>query len=296
MNKPEIDAFLSVCRHKNISKAAEELFINQSSLSTRIKMLEDRLGCPLLLRSKGKREITLTAEGQSLYELALQYQEIVDKMVSVGKGNVADELRISAINSVGNYLMPPVFQRFIETHPNIQLTIQDMEAEMACSSIIRGKTDMAFSTGKMETDQIAATPFMREPFVVICSADSDYPEKVTLQDLPVWDEVYIKWSAEYRFWHQSNFGDVQHQFELELMGQIGLFVSMPGKWAIVPKSIANHFCAYNNLRQCTPDFSIPNRSIYILRHRDKAESVCIHYFIDTLREVLYDQYGDCFTI
>lgn len=100
----------------------------------------------------------------------------------------------------------------------------------------------------------------------------------------------------YRFWHQSIFGDAQHQFELELMGQIALFVSMPGKWAIVPKSIANHFCTYNKLRQCTPDFSIPNRSIYILRHRDKAESVCIHYFIDTLREVLYDQYGDCFIV
>lgn len=296
MNKLEIDAFLSVCRHKNISKAAEELFINQSSLSTRLKMLEDRLGCPLLLRSKGKREISLTAQGQAFYDLALQYQDITDKMFSVGQRDMVDELRISAINSVGNYLMPPVFRRFIEYHPNIQLTIQDMEAEMACSSIIRGKTDMAFSTGKMETDQIVATPFMREPFVIICASESVYPDTVNLEDLPTWEEVYIKWSAEYRFWHQSTFGDAPHQFELELMGQIALFVSQPGKWAIVPKSIADHICADSNLRQCIPAFHIPNRSIYILRHRDNAKSKCILYFIDTLREVLQNQYGGYFTI
>ena len=292
MNKLEIEAFLSVCRHKNISKAAEELFINQSSLSTRIKALEDRLKCPLLLRSKGKREITLTAQGQAFYNLALQYQEIVDKMASVGRGGVEDELRISTINSIGNYMMPPVFRRFIAEYPHIELTVQDMEAEMACTSIIRGKTDIAFSTGKMETDQIVAVPFMREPFTVICSQDFSCTDTVTLENLPAWDEVYIKWSAEYNFWHQSTFGSQSHNFELELMGQIDLFVSHPGKWAIVPESVADCLCKSSGLRQCTPDFPIPTRNIYILHHRDTAESPCIRNFLDVMREELKEKYED----
>ena len=116
MTKQEIEAFLSICRHKNISKAAEELYISQSSLSTRLKMLEDRLGCALLLRSKGKREITLTTQGLAFYDLALQYQSVLEKMSSVGQGDVVDKLRISVINSVGNYLMPAVFRRFTERY------------------------------------------------------------------------------------------------------------------------------------------------------------------------------------
>jgi len=292
VNKLEIEAFLSVCRHKNISKAAEELFINQSSLSTRIKALEDRLECPLLLRGKGKREITLTAQGQAFYNLALQYNDIVDKMVSVGKNSDSDEFRISAINSVGNYMLPPVFRRFIEKHPHIRLTVQDMEAEMATASIIRGRTDIAFSTGKVETDQIVATPFMREPYVIICAADSSYPETVSLEDLTPWNEVYIKWSAEYRFWHQSVLGENSHNFTLELMGQIYLFVSQPEKWAIVPKSIADGICAATGLRQCTPDFQIPARALYLLRHRDTAESASIRNFLDTVREVMGSEYGE----
>ena len=296
MNKLEIDAFLSVCRHKNISKAAEELFINQSSLSTRLKMLEDRLGCPLLLRSKGKREIALTAQGQTLYNLALQYEDIVDKMVSVGKGNVADELRVSVINSVGNYMMPPVFRNFILKYPKIQLTIQDMEAEMACASILRGKTDLAFSTGKVETDQIVATPFMHEPFVIICAESTALPEKVTFDDLTPWDEIFIKWSAEYNFWHHSTLGEHTHQFELELMGQIPLFVMQPGKWALVPKSVAGQLCSTPGLKICIPEFHVPDRSIYILRHRDNAETACIRNFLEILHETLQEQYEDCFQL
>ena len=65
-------------------------------------------------------------------------RQALEKMESVGKGEVVDQLRISVINSVGNYLMPPVFRRFTEKYPHIQLAVQDMEAEMACSSIIRG--------------------------------------------------------------------------------------------------------------------------------------------------------------
>ena len=63
MTRPEIEAFLSICQHKSISKAAEALYIGQSSLSTRLKTLEETLGTPLLLRGKGKREVTLTAQG-----------------------------------------------------------------------------------------------------------------------------------------------------------------------------------------------------------------------------------------
>lgn len=290
MTRPEIEAFLSICRHKNISKAAEELYISQSSLSTRLKMLEDHLGCSLLLRGKGKREITLTTQGQAFYDLALQYQNIIEKMESVGKGDVVDQLRISVINSVGNYLMPPVFRRFTEKYPHIQLAVQDMEAEMACSNIIRGKTDIAFSTAKVQTDQIIATPFLDDPLTILCSADSDYPDEVELDMLSVKNEVYVKWCVEHAYWHSVTFGgDIMPQIDLELMGQIALFLSKPDKWTMAPQSVADCLLADPHIRQCTPLFPAPNRTVYILRHRDNAESNTIHYFLDTLKEVLLEQ-------
>ena len=290
MTHTEIEAFFAICRHKSISGAAADLYITQSSLSTRLKTLEDALGCPLLIRGKGKREITLTAQGQAFYDLALQYRDILQKMGSVGRTTLSEKLRVSAINSVGNYLLPPVLDSFLEKYPQIHLTVQDMEAENACLSIIRGQTDMAFSTAKVQNDQIVATPFLNDPFTLICAADAPYQDGVTQEQLSLWDEVYIKWSADYEFWHQSAFGShYVPQICLELMGQIELFVAKSGKWALVPRSIAAEVCKGNRIRQCTPAFVVPDRSIYILRHRDNAERDTIKLFMDTAREVFARQ-------
>lgn len=289
MTRPEIEAFLSICRHKNISKAAEALYISQSSLSTRLKMLEDHLGCPLLLRGKGKREISLTTQGQAFYDLALQYQQIMEKMESVGRGDMLDQLRISVINSVGNYLMPPAFRRFAEKYPHIQLVIQDMEAEMACSSIIRGKTDMAFSTAKVQTDQIIATPFLDDPMVILCAAQSDYPDRVDLDMLSLKNEIYVKWCVEHAYWHSVTFGsDAVPPIDLAVMGQIPLFLTGRNKWTLAPRSVADCLLTDPGLRVCTPNFHVPNRTVYILRRRDNAETNTIHYFLDTLQEVLHE--------
>ncbi|MBQ2865845.1 MAG: LysR family transcriptional regulator [Clostridia bacterium] len=286
MTHTEIEAFFAICRHKSISGAAADLYITQSSLSTRLKTLEDTLGCPLLIRGKGKRDITLTAQGQAFYDLALQYRDILQKMSSVGRSVLSEKLRVSAINSVGNYLLPPVLDRFVEKHPHIPLTVQDMEAENACISIIRGQTDMAFSTAKVQNDQIVATPFLNDPFTLICSHDAPYSDNVALEQLSISDEVYIKWSADYEFWHQSVFGSHYiPQISLELMGQIELFVSKSGKWALVPRSIAAQVCRDERIRQCEPAFVVPDRSIYILRHRDNAESDVIRLFMETIAEV-----------
>ena len=43
MTNMGIEAFLAICRHKNISKAADELYITQASLSARLKALEEEL-------------------------------------------------------------------------------------------------------------------------------------------------------------------------------------------------------------------------------------------------------------
>ena len=290
MTRPEIEAFLSICQHKSISKAAEALYIGQSSLSTRLKTLEETLGTPLLLRGTGKREVTLTAQGQAFYELALQYQDVIYKMETLGQSTMVEKLRISAINSVGNYLLPPVFDRFLEKYPRVQLTIQDMEAERVSMSIALGKTDIAFTTAKVETDEIVATRFLADPMTVICSADAPYPDTVSLNDLPLSEEVYVMWCAEQEYWHESIFGaDAPSCLRLELMGQIPFFVARPNKWAFVPQTVADSLTPSSGLRQCRPDFAIPDRTVYILRNRDNAETVNIQNFLDTLREVLQEQ-------
>ena len=56
--------FLTVAKMQNITRAAQRLHITQPTLSRQLKQLEDELDAQLLIR--GKREVTLTAEGKVL--------------------------------------------------------------------------------------------------------------------------------------------------------------------------------------------------------------------------------------
>ena len=80
MTDTGIECFLAVCRYKTGRRAAEALYITQSSLTTRLKNLERELGGQLFYRKKGGREMTLTEAGKAFYALAQQYEKLMEQM------------------------------------------------------------------------------------------------------------------------------------------------------------------------------------------------------------------------
>ena len=67
-----------IVRTQSITKASELLFLSQPTVSQRLRTLEETLGYPLLLRSKGLKRIELTREGAEFLPLA-------ERMVSLWK-------------------------------------------------------------------------------------------------------------------------------------------------------------------------------------------------------------------
>ena len=145
MTTEEIEAFVAICEAKSISKAAEKLFISQPSLSTKLKTLEQETSCTLLARGKGQRELSLTEAGRRFYDLALQYRSIIRQMREVGTQAVPEKLRVSSLNSVGTYLMTPVYERFMQQNRETVLEVQDLPTLPVCASLERRETDLAFT-------------------------------------------------------------------------------------------------------------------------------------------------------
>ena len=63
MNLADIEMFLIIVRTKSITKTADALFLSQPTVSQRLKAMEQELNHPLILRSKGFKQIELTQEG-----------------------------------------------------------------------------------------------------------------------------------------------------------------------------------------------------------------------------------------
>ena len=196
-------------------------------------------------------------------------------------------LRTASFSSIGNCLLPPVFQRFARCYPDIRLEITDIVAPAATNAIIRDELDIAFSTLCISTEHITSIPFLLEPMTFLCAANSNYPDTVALQDLSTANEVYSHWCADVQQWHQATFGaDAEPKVRLELMSQIRLFTAQPDAWAIVPYSVAEDLRSAPDLRRCKMDFSVPERCSYILCNRKTRDSEPVIRFLECLRSVL----------
>ena len=76
MDLENIEVFLEIARTRSISGAAKNLFISQSAVSYRLKMLEDELDCKLIERGRGQNQSRLTKEGEAFLPLAERLKDV----------------------------------------------------------------------------------------------------------------------------------------------------------------------------------------------------------------------------
>lgn len=287
MTHAGIECFLAVCRHKTGSAAAQSLYITQSSLSTRLKTLERELGGQLFHRKKGCREMTLTPAGKEFYNLALQYEMLVEKMQNVCLSQ-PDTLRISSLNSLGIYLLPTVYERFLQQHPGVRLEIQDMKLPEVGHSIRNGETDLALTAGKTTDNFLVQTSIFSEPMVLICSRQANYPEPVAASQLSSKEEVYIDWNSQFARWHQQIFGNRQSQIRVSIMAHLRQFMDREHYWAIVPVSVADGLQKEGIIHRLRTDMELPRREISILTAAGTEHSPALNAFLECLCQVVSD--------
>lgn len=279
-----IEAFLAIYRWRSISRAAEALFICQSSLSARLINLEKELGTSLFIRKKGQREIFLTQSGKDFYEIALSYEKVmqsIEKMQDLHK-----TLNISSVNSLGAYIMPECCSLFMEQHPDVKLVIQEYEFPEACKSILRRNTDLAFNIDSNVPESIASIPVFSERFVLICSQNDHYPDYVRADMLNVKNEVYVNWYTGFENFHTSVFGKNAPQLQLDIMAQLKIFVEKPNNWAIVPISVARGLQKVSAIRTLQADFPLPERTVYCLHAKEQQLEPLSVLFLQCLRQIL----------
>lgn len=116
--------FYSVAKAGNISKAANALYISQPAISKSISKLEHELGTALF--SRGSRGVTLTEEGQVLFEYVERAfdslnkgEENIKKYSELGVGHI----RIGVSTSLCKHILLDYLKDFIKENPHIKFSI-----------------------------------------------------------------------------------------------------------------------------------------------------------------------------
>ena len=166
----DLAAFLAVARTKNFRRAAREQMVSTSSLSQRLRELEERLGVRLLNRTT--RSVALTEAGEMLLSrVAPAMSEVTEALERVrGLREVpSGRLRINAPPPAVDLVLAPMVAPFLKAHPEIDLEIV---AESSFVDIVSAGFDAGVRYGEhLAQDMIAVSLGPPQRYAVVASPD-----------------------------------------------------------------------------------------------------------------------------
>ena len=143
--------FVMVAKHLNITKAAQELYLSQPSLSSRMSALEKELGYPLLDRSRNR--IALTPAGAVLLDYAQRIIELHDEALDKSKkaAKLSPSVKIAAIPPSSPY------HAALPAHESMPFSFVDRDLNTpALDALQQGLVDVALESDYSLVDELRA--------------------------------------------------------------------------------------------------------------------------------------------
>lgn len=153
MDEKDFELLEVLDRSKNITKAAEKLFITQSALSKRIKAIEQELGIELLLRSHQGIRFTPAGETVLAYSrsAARQLEQMRDQL-SAQQEEICGSLNAGISINYALYQLPDILAEYHQKFPKVRLQITTDQSRNLYRQMLEGRLDAAIIRGEYSWD------------------------------------------------------------------------------------------------------------------------------------------------
>ena len=170
MNTSYLRTFIEVIDLKNISKAAEKLFVTQPAVSKQLKLLEHDFGAELFRKSG--REIFPTEEGEILYKYAKNVLSEENKIYSMLKkdGKLTGTLTIYTSSVPADYYIQDLIFKFHSLYPDINYVINKVDSDIVFKNIEEGFTSFGFTGSTYKNKKIDSICIAEDEVVLVASA------------------------------------------------------------------------------------------------------------------------------
>jgi DNA-binding transcriptional LysR family regulator len=214
----DLDAFVAVARTRNFRRAALEQRVSVSSLSQRLRSMEERLGVRLMNRTT--RSVALTEAGELLLaRVGPAMSDVGDALDQVRglRGLPSGRLRINAPPPAIDLVLAPMVAPFLKAHPQIDLEIV---ADSGFVDIVAAGFDAGVRYGEhLAQDMIAVSLGLPQRYAVVAS-----PQYVAQHGRPKHPKDLLHHAAI-----RTRFGSgAMPDWEFEKAGRI-VKVAPPGK-------------------------------------------------------------------
>ena len=294
MDFNQLKNFMVVARTGNISKAAQELYVTQPSLSKSIAKLEDELRVPLFRHRKGRIELN---EYGSVFlsSVSIAFSQLDSGAQTIQRMYEMDQHILSLGSNISAYL-PTVLPAFCAAHPEIGIRQRDCSTQQMINALLDRSLTLGISCETIQHEMLEFKELGHKEFVLMVHksnpiANSDWVKIPQLEyEVFIVDASRLRLGPLQKICKEHGFMPTVG-FEVESTELLYNLVENNRGIAIVPLGLGcdlMHLHPNHNMRLVRIDADMPHIIIGIASHKayqfSEAASLFEAYLVDRLAQ------------
>ncbi len=225
--------FITVAEEKNITRAADKLFMTQPSLSYRLTQLEKDMAEPLLIRST--RGVELTETGELYYEYCLDMLKrtvLFEETLENKKSTISGTLHLGSSSIFANYELPDILEGFTKQYPKVNIHVRTGMSQEISQLFTDNEIHVAIIRGPHYPSG-ERLPISVEPICLVTSKDCNHEELPTLPLIRYKTDPALYSIVD--MWWKENFAEPYNNcIELDTMETCRHFIQRGLGWSLLP--------------------------------------------------------------
>ena len=277
MNQADIETFLMLVKTRNITKTAENLYVSQPTVSHRLKLLEEELGVPLLIRKKGYKKVELTPKGEEFIVIAQRWLSLMKETMLLKTAGEEMYLSVASTDTLNSCILKDLYRSILhDTNLNLKLNISTHYSYEIYELLEKRTVDVGFMYHHLHYKNIISEPVLREKMYVVQEWDSAIrKDQINVEELDPDNEVVFVWENNYQIWHEQMISKgKRNSLEVDIYSLFSEFLRDKGRWAIAPVTVVNRLQSERKVfvSEIANKKKPPERITYIIRHKDMNEA------------------------
>ena len=281
MDTESIRTFLVLVKTRNYTRAADQLFVAQSTVTNRINELEKELKFALFNRTN--RSVELTEKGE-------QFRVYAEKMMELTENSLAEisevqrydhYLRIGSADSIYEGHLAELIREHRRTHPKDYLRISIGLTDHLLEQVRNDLLDVVFTYLPLKKNSLHCELYKQDQLVLVTrSRNRKYPHGITEAELLSERYLMCNFALQEVGQYIRKLFPKYHQFELEIDDcmKIVPYLMDRDNYTFLPKDMADPYIKEKRLRRVPLiDFNTPVINSYII-YKKPLEKLCAEIF------------------
>ncbi|MCW1407140.1 LysR family transcriptional regulator [Rhizobium sp. 1AS11] len=293
MNPRQLKTFLAVIRHENLTRAAAEVNLAQSTLSDQIQALEEELGAELFLRSR--QGVVPTAAGAVLKAYAEQIlvlNEEAKAAVSAAAGNAEQSITLGTLETIAAERLAPWLSLFRKKNPDVNFKIRIHSSGELPAQLQQGSIDIALTFDRGQQDERFLTRrICSEPLVLIAGRDFQARPPASLAELSTAPFVATETGCVYRHLFDTAFDEARITApsivtEADSIATIVRLVASGAGFGLVPRLAVSPAATRGNVVELPWPGKPPAASLVMMWRRRRVQPPALTLLLQSASEEL----------